>query len=205
ATTKRYDDLKLDQQAELVVEFRVPPRVAKIEATLSGRVSSIAKNQQNEVRASESWELATVRRSSQTYDAYLTHDSDQWLIEVLGLSGEPVAGAMVSLSLTSEYRSNPVDVTLQSDEQGRIQLGPLAAFRSVQLTLNGVARAYDLTLADAHWPSRLHAAAGDELRVPLPSAAAEIEGRFRLLMLRTGRPESDRSDALAIQGGLLVA
>jgi len=205
ATTKRYEDLKLNQQAELVVEFRVPPRVAKIEATLSGRVSSIAKNEQQEVRASESWNLATVRGSSQTYDAYLTHDQDQWLIEVLGLSGEPVTGAMVSLSLTSEYRTNPIEVTLQSDEQGRIQLGPLAAVRSVQLTVNGVARAYDLTLAAAHWPSQLHAAAGDEVRVPLPSAATEVAGRFRLLMLRTGRPESDRSDALVIRSGLLVA
>src|SRR5690606_25864196 len=150
-----------NQHSELVVAFRVPPRVAKIEATLTGRVNTIAKNQQTEVRASESWDLATVRGSSQTYDAYLTHDREQWLVAVLGLSGEPIAGAMVSLSLTSAYRSNPIEVTLQSDEHGRIQLGPLSAVRSLQLTVNGVARSFDLTLPDAQWPARLHADAGN--------------------------------------------
>ncbi len=205
ATTKRFEDIKVNQQSESVVEFRVPPRVAKIEATLSGRVDTIAKNEQIEVRTGESWDVATVRGSSQTYDAYLTHDREQWLVEVLGLSGEPVAGAMVSVALTSEYRTQPIEATLQSDEQGRIQLGPLAAVHSLQLTVGGTTRSYDLTLGQAYWPARLHAVVGDELRLPLPSAAAEVDGRFRLLMLRAGRAESDRTSTLAIQNGLLVA
>lgn len=205
ATTKRFEDLKLNQQSELVVSFRVPPRVAKIAATLSGCVSTIAKNLQTEVRASDSWELASIRSGSHTYDAYLTHDQEQWLIEVLGLTGEPVTGAMVTVTLTSDYRTNPIEVTLQSDEQGRIQLGPLTAINTVQLAVNGDTRSYDLRLTEARWPAQLHAVVGHELRVPLPADSTELKERFRLLMLRSGRPESDCTDRLAVQGGLLVA
>jgi hypothetical protein len=205
ATTMRFDDLELSQSAELVVSFRVPPRVATLAATLSGSVDAIAKNEVTEVRASQSWQLAAIRRSSATYDAHLTRDNDQWVIEVLGVSGEPVAGATVSVSLNTKWRTNPVEVTLQSDEQGRIQLGQLVTIKSMRLTIGSVTRTHDLTLADAVWPSRLHASAGEEVRLPLPSFATEVGDRFRLLMQRAGRPESDQAAALSIVDGMLVA
>jgi len=205
STTRRFGDLKLNQAEELVVSLRVPPRVVSLSATLSASIDSISTNQTRSVQAVENWNLASIRRTSLTQDTHLTRSGDQWIVEVLGLSGEPIVGAMVTVTMTSSLRSEPIRANLQSDDAGRVSLGPLNGVDSLVIESSSGSRAHDLKMPESVWPESTHSVVGQDLRVPLPSLATAIDGRFRLLGLRSGRPASDLSDKLSLAGGQVIA
>ncbi|HBJ38947.1 MAG TPA: hypothetical protein DDZ51_30205 [Planctomycetaceae bacterium] len=203
ASTRRYEDLKLNQAGEVVISLRVPPRLAELRAEMSGRVRSLADNTWKPVTATQSWPIATVRKTSLTTTAHLTRDQDNWLLETRGRTGEPVAGTIVSVTLYPSVRSNVVQATLQSDARGRIVLGPLKDIDTIQFVCEGQPATADLRLVEATWPTRLHAVSGNTIRLPSPDASSDV-GRFRLVSLRAdNRPEINLSDRLKLDAGML--
>lgn len=203
ASTRRYEDLKLNQAGEVIVSLRVPPRLAELRAELSGRVRSLADNTWKPVTAAQSWPIATVRKTSTTTTAHLTRDQDNWLLETRGRTGEPVAGTIVNVTLYPSVRSNVVQATLQSDARGRIVLGPLKDIDTIQFVCEGQQATADLRLVEATWPTRLHAVSGNAIRLPSPDSSSDVS-RFRLVSLRADdRPEIDHSDRPKLDGGML--
>ncbi|MCA9140142.1 MAG: hypothetical protein KDB00_25395, partial [Planctomycetales bacterium] len=55
-TTKQFNGIELDQTKELTLNFRVPPRVAKIDFELSGHVTGLSDRRQRELSAKHSIE-----------------------------------------------------------------------------------------------------------------------------------------------------
>ncbi len=204
ATTKRFDPIDLHQANEIGLPVRVPPRLANLTAILTGQVRGLAKNDRKELSASRSWDVATVRRTTLTSSAFLTRDGESWVIETRGRGGEAIPGAMVQVNLQPSVRVQPVSTTLQSDEFGRIQLGTLTDILSINISSGGQSNSIDLRTIDAHWPARLNAVAGSEIRLPLQSPLVDIS-RYRLLSTRSGQlPETELTDSLKVSGGLLV-
>lgn len=202
--TRRFDELQVGAGGDLVVSFRVPPRTARLSARLRGSVDAVATSRRVRVEAEQQWEIASLRKGRATHDAHLTRDSDRWMIEVRGLSGEPIAGAVVPITLQSRWSTEQIRVSLQSDAEGRIDLGPLEDAESISLVVGGVTRDHDLQLDAMPWPEQLHAAADQLLRLPLDGDVAAAGDRFRLHAIRSARPAEDHSDALRIDAGMLV-
>ncbi|MDB4338923.1 hypothetical protein OAA19_02315 [Rubripirellula sp.] len=197
--------LVLDQNAELAVPVRVPTRLASLRVVLSGTVQSISDAQDQQVRTEQEWQLAGVRKTSQTHDAFLTRDGDQYLIEVRGRNGELVPGVAVSISLLSEYSSGEVKVTLQTDQQGRVVLGRLPQITQLRYSVvSGLQHVQDLKFNQVRWPDQIHAIADQPLRLPLLNPAQDLKTQFRLIELRDGSFTVDQSDRMAVQGGFLV-
>ena len=203
ASTRRYEDLKINQAGEVVVSLRVPPRLAELKAELSGRVRSLADNTWKPVTSAQSWPIATVRKTSLTTTVHLTRDQDNWALETRGRSGEPVAGTIVNVTLYPSVRSSVVQATLQSDARGRIEMGPLADIDTIRFVADGQQASADLRLVEATWPTRLHAVTGNAIRLPSPDSASDAS-RFRLVSLRgDDRPEIDHSDRIKLDSGML--
>ena len=204
-STKRFDDLRLQHGEEAVVQFRVPPRLVSVQATLTGRVPRTSDGEFADVSDTDSWQVNGTWQNASTLDGYLTRDGENWVLEVRGKNGEVVPAAVVTLQLTADVRNQPVEQTLQADQQGRINLGALPGIRSLQYQVSGMNQhSHSLQVNAAEWPERLHQVTGQPLKLALGEANVNVQERFRLLQLRDDRPHSDVSELLKVDGGLLV-
>ncbi|MCA9135402.1 MAG: hypothetical protein KDB00_01550, partial [Planctomycetales bacterium] len=148
--------------------------------------------------------VAGIRRTTFTADAFLTRNGDNYVIETRGRTGEPVAGATVSLEFAVEIGDVHPSSYLQSDDRGQVQLGKLVGVRQLQYGVAGQTQhRFDLALDQQIWPAAIHLSTSDELRLPLVDGADV--GKFRLLETREGKNHADRSDQLRIENGFLVA
>jgi hypothetical protein len=87
-------------------------------------------------------------------------------------SGEPRAGRKLLVQLQSAFFSEPIEETLQSDEQGRVLLGPLPHIRTVSVSavdLDGLARTWEVRPAVSNNHDAIgavHALAGQTISLP---------------------------------------
>lgn len=203
-TTKQFRELELNQSKELLLNFRVPTRVAKINFRLSGHVVGLSDRRQRELSTSQSIEIAGIRRTTNTVDAFLTRDGDNYVIETRGRSGELVPGATVRLEFTVKIGDVRPSRHLQSDDRGRVQLGSLGHVRVLQYGIADQSQhRFDLELNQQRWPTALNLSTSDDLRLPLVDGAGIDQ--FRLLGTRDGQVHVDRSSQLRVEGGFLVA
>ncbi|QDV88357.1 hypothetical protein TBK1r_73890 [Stieleria magnilauensis] len=203
-TSKQFSGLELDQSKEMQLDFRVPSRVARIDFYLSGHVVGLSDRRHRELNASHSIEIAGIRRTTHTVDAFLTRDGDNYVIETRGRSGEAIAGATVQLEFAVDIGQVRPSGYLQSDDRGRVHLGQLAGVRRLYYGIaNQTQHQFDLKLNQQIWPSALHLSTDDDLRLPLVDGATVDQ--FRLLATRDGQNHVDHSDHLRLENGFLVA
>ncbi len=204
-TTIQIENLELSQNQELVIPFRVPPRLANLQATLSGNVTAISNGRQQLVTTSRDWDIASIRRTSHIHDTFLTRDGDQYVIDVRGRTGETIAGATVSISLTTNVRNAAVEQTLQSDDRGQILLGSLDNVTHLRYGVaGGIEHERDLTLDRTEWPDHVHTTIGQSVRLPMAEHVESVGDRFRLLEIRGDSIFRDASDQLSIVDGMLI-
>ncbi|MFG0261267.1 MAG: hypothetical protein ACF788_02630, partial [Novipirellula sp. JB048] len=204
STTKTIEDIQLDVNRDLVVSFRVPTRLQHLQAVLSGKVTSLSDNQVRTLRSSKAWAIASVRKTNATHDAFLTRDGDQYVIEVRGRSGEPIAGATVSVSLSTSVSSAQLQRTLQSDEHGRVRLSTLPYVTEIQYVVgSGPRHLRRLNLDEVFWPSTLQTTSQLGVALPVVDSVEAAAERYRLLRLRGAAFDTDLSDRLVIEKGLL--
>lgn len=205
ATSKEITDVELDQNSETIAPIRVSPRLALLTVTLSGELTGLADRRTKKLSTSQTWDIAGIRKTSHTLDAFLTRDGDDFVIDVRGRTGEIADGATVNVSLTTQSRQQSVEQTLQSDENGRIRLGTLPGVSQIRYGVTGaMTHQYDVQLHQVVWPQSVHLAAGSAFQLPVAESIDNPVGRYRLLELRDGRFFADRSDAMKIAEGLLT-
>ena len=208
STTIQLENLELDQNQELAVPIRIPPRLSRLKATLSGKVAALSTGREHSVQTSRSWDIAGIRRTAQTHDAFLTRDGDDYVIEVRGRTGELVAGATVNVALTTRVRNRPIEQTLQSDDSGQIKLGALPHVLQLQFGVaGGMQHQRGLELHRAVWPSQVHTTTEKTIRLPIAqpihSPKENIAQKYRLLELRDGKFYRDVTQELSLKEGLL--
>ncbi len=204
STTHQVDNLKLESRGELVIPLRVPPRLVELNVSLMGKMTRIADGQEETLTTSHHWDVAGIRATSQTRDAFLTRDGDDYVIEVRGRNGEIIPRATVSVSLETDVCGAAVDQTLQADDAGRVRLGPLAAVETIRFSVaSGVQHTGDLRLNRVRWADQIHTTADRSIQLPLANPIEDVNARYRLLELRDGTPHSDHSEQISIADGLL--
>ncbi len=204
STTIQLENLELNQKQELTIPIRIPPRLSNLKATLSGKVSTLSSGRQQSVQTSRSWDVAGIRRTAQTHDAFLTRDRDDYVIEVRGRTGELVAGATVNIALTTRVRNRPIEQTLQSDDSGSIRLGTLPNVSELQFGVaGGMQHQRDLELDRVVWPSEVHTTTEKMIQLPIAQTIKSVRERYRLLELREGKFYRDVTEQISLKQGLL--
>ena len=205
STTIQLENMELDQNEELVIPFRVPPRLSALNVTLSGKVAGLADGRNQSLSTARSWNIAGIRRTSHTHDVFLTRDNENYVIEVRGRTGERIANAPVAVSLQTETRNAPVEQTLQSDENGNVLLGTLPGVTSIRFNVpSGMSHERDLELDRVQWPGAVHTTTERDIRLPLAESIADVKSRYRLLAVRGGNYFVDASENLSVDRGLLT-
>lgn len=204
-TVQELRDLVLSADGELVHEFQVPERLASLELRLAGRVSNLSRGSDDELAApAVVLPLASVRQTDTIASALPGLTPDGHVLDVLGLAGEPLPNWPVTLTLRLRDVHDPLELTLRSDDAGRVHLGALEGVESVRLPGFGEPAEWLLRDPGRTWPSRLAALAGETLRVPAPPGlSVPSRARISLLELRGGRPVADHFARLSVRDGFL--
>ena len=119
-------DIVLADNAELRTEFRVPDNLQSITIRLEGKVRSLSE--QRDIELSDQVDLAinAIDGQAQTGALHLGRDGDNHVGYALGKNGEPRADLAVALKIRHRDFADIVEATVQTDVNGRFELGPLA-------------------------------------------------------------------------------
>ncbi len=198
-------DFKLFEDRESVHEFRVPPRLAALIVTLTAKVKSLSLNQQLDLSAGRSFALSGIAKTDKIEDLHLAKFGPNYVIELLGRTGEAKPDRPVQLALKHRDFKEPVRATLKTDPQGRVMLGPLADIVSVTATgPEGTAHTWPLPLDRHTYRAALHAKVGEVVTLPyLGDAGKPTREELALFEVRGDLILADRFDRLAVADGLL--
>jgi hypothetical protein len=213
ATTREVKDLKLSAGSVLTHTLSVPERLAQLTVTLTGKVDVLsAGGEKRDVSATRTWTLNGMDKTDATHDGHLSKFSGTYVFELLGKNGEAVADQQVVFNFRHRGFSNPQNVALKSDEQGRIAIGALPGIVSVQAkSPNGRESSWELDDNERTWSSELHAVVGEVVRVPwVVSKAPEApvwesvrQTEVSLLELKAGTFTADHAARLAFKDGFI--
>ncbi len=196
-------------EREAVYAFQVPEGLAQVSFTLRGKVKSLTTGQPVEVSAGRAFHLNEIDRGATIEDAHLARTDRGFVLHVLGKAGEPRPRTPVTVWLTHREVTDPVVVTLQTDERGRVELGPLPGVTAVRADGARItSQTWALSADTCRVPRVLHGRAGDVLLVPVPGAPREVSRRAFALLERRGEVylrDVLRQDpsCLRLQDGLL--
>lgn len=109
---------QLTEDAETVVEFAVPERLASLNFTMEAEVKSLANGQQVKLSAGDSLKVNGITLTDQVSDLHLTHADGQFILEERGRSGEVRAEREVVITVTRPEFTNSISQTLKTDAQG---------------------------------------------------------------------------------------
>jgi hypothetical protein len=205
ATSTEVSHFKLFEDRESVHDLRVPARLAALNVTLLAKVKSLSQNKSIDLAATETFALNEIERTEKTEDLHLAQFGADYVIELLGRTGEPEPDRAVQLALKHRDFRQPVQTVLKTDRQGRIRLGPLADIVSVTATgPEGTAHTWTLP-SDRHTYRQLvDARAGDVISLPyLGTAPKPAREELALFEMLGAVIRADRFDALGIHDGML--
>lgn len=124
-----------------------------------------------------------------------------------GKTGEPKPNRMVPLSFTNRYLVHQIQVTLQSNKEGVIELGSLdeiAALASVGVAGKIAQKNWNLRGDWTKQPSHIHSRRGDILRVAFSGNSISRESISFLERDRLGGILHDRFHEISLHDGFLV-
>lgn len=134
---RTFSSVELDSQGELVIPFQVPPRLSKVDVTLSAKVRNHSQDRDDHLSVTQSQTINQIDQSEEIADVHLLKDGDQFVLEILGLTGEARTQQVVQVSLKHAWFQQPISEFLQSDETGRIRLGTLDNIDKVTAGVKG--------------------------------------------------------------------
>ncbi|HMO36276.1 MAG TPA: hypothetical protein PKA06_09545, partial [Gemmatales bacterium] len=184
----------------------MPPRLQSLRVTLSAEVKSLSTSATVPLSYSETFELNSIDLTDHLEDLHLARFGENYIIEVLGKTGEPKADRPVQLALKHREFREPVTLTLKSDATGRVQLGKLADIQQLTATNGlGVSHTWPLPLSQASYPALVHGIVGNTVTLPYTGTAqAPQRNELALFEIRGAAIRADRFQALSLQNGLIT-
>ena len=218
STTREVKDLKLSAGSVLTHSLTVPERLAQLNVTLSAQADMLSKGgEKRTLTASHSWSLNGMDRTEQTNDGHLSKFGNDYVYELLGKNGEPLADQQVVFRFAHRDFARTQEVALQTDAKGRVALGELAGIKSFNAQIpNGRTTVHAMDVFERTWSGVIHAKAGDAVRVPIPKSIAAfmltqgfnglapLQSQVSLLQMNAGTFTANYAAKVQADGAFLV-
>jgi hypothetical protein len=204
-TSVEIPNFKLYEDRESLHEFRVPPRLGKLTVQLEAKVQSLSLNKKLDLAAAETFTLNQIDLTDKIDDLHLAKFGGDWVLELLGRTGEAEPDRVVQVTLKQRDFKQVVTGVLKSDAQGRVHLGPLTEIVNLKARgPSGIEHNWTLPVDSHTYRSILHAQAGQTVTVPyLGMADQPAREELAFFEIRDEVIHSDKFDALAIGNGLI--
>lgn len=198
-------NFKLFEDRESIHEIRVPSRLSKLDVTISAKVKVVSTGKSVDLIASQSFAASEFARTDKIEDLHLARFGTDYVIELLGRTGEAKPDRPVTLSIKHREFKEAVHAVLKSDAKGRILLGSLGDVTSVTATNpDGIAHTWHLSTDRHTYRQLIHAKSGDAITLPyLGSAGKPVREELALFEVRGDVIRTDKFAALSIDKGLL--
>ena len=181
--------LQLHDDRESVVELQVPEDAAAITVAARGQVRVASTQQIVQLHDQVDAQLGLIHQTAHTESLHLAVTRDGHSVHLLGKSGEPRGGRAVAFSFKHAAVNFEVATTLETDADGRIELGELAGVERITASLPSAGH-NTWSLVPEPAPARtLHLVAGAPLTLPRPWGPPVL----RLVELRGGAVARDHS------------
>ena len=202
-TTKTVTDFKLFEDRESILEFQVPQRLKTISFQLDAKVQPLSNPTKVEVWDQQEFQLNAIDSTAQIQTVHLVQINGNYMLELLGKSGEAKAQRPVQVVLEHRDFKQPVSVTLQSNIGGRILLGPLPDIVKITAKdLDGAARTWPLETDQCYYPSLIHARQGESIQIPYLGKQAEPRrDEISLLEVRGKHFTTDHFKSIRLEKG----
>ena len=200
ASTKT-EPIALRDDAEAVIEIRVPEDARTIGVRLRGRVRVASTQATVDLDAGARASINGIHATDQTEIWHLATTDAGHVLHLLGKSGEPRPGRAITVSFKHAAVNFEVQVSLSTDERGRIELGPLPFVERV--TAGGESW---WLVPDASGGRTVNAEEGAEITLPAPPLLADDELRLGVSLseLRGTVAARDCTDRIRFDGRALV-
>ncbi|MCB9878068.1 MAG: hypothetical protein H6835_10745 [Planctomycetes bacterium] len=200
-------DLQFADDAELVHEFTVPPRLRSLFVKLRGEVAVVTTGERAEVESvTDKFQVNEIDTSYDTRCPLLVRDAQGFYVEVRGRNGEPVAGVSLRLWLRSMEHEDELQELVRTDAAGRAQLGPLTGLRWITISPLGDDIHYWLWHIDPTGNSatrELSGLVGQTLRLPHATHAGDTPATISLLAVHESTFLRDASAHVTVRDGFV--
>ena len=206
STTKVVPDFKLYEDRETVHDFQVPQRVQSLHFVLSARIKNLSQGgQKQDLVSSYAVTLNEIEKTEKIEDLHFVKLPAGYAVDLLGKTGEAQPSRPIQFALKLHDFKDPVYVPLQTDDAGRVTLGPLPGVATVTATgPQGTSHTWLLPRDEHTFSSTLNADAEQTIVLPYVGVRNRPErNEISLLELRGGHFVADRFEHVALKGGML--
>ena len=205
-SSKEVRALELSEAGEASYKIQVPPRLHQLSFVLSAKVKNVSQDAEQTLSDQQSFVVNQIDASDSVDDLHLVLTQAGYVLEARGKTGEPRPGQAVLLALKHRDFTQPVSLTLQTDDKGVIELGPLADITTITSRLNQNQEQRWTLHEDRQTVYRsVHGLTGQSISIPLNVEQAEpTEEDFGLLEIRSGTPVADHFEAISLRNGLVT-
>ncbi|HVO31522.1 MAG TPA: hypothetical protein VMV18_12335, partial [bacterium] len=167
SASQEVHDFPLSDDKETVHVFQVPEKLASLSFTLKGKVQNLSQGKKVDLADSSSVSLNGIDADAYIEDLHLARTADGYVVYLLGKSGEAKPGVALNFSLRHRDLAPQLDFTLQTDAQGRVELGHLRDVVSVSVnTPAGISETWAMARDRFRPTVAIHVRAGEPFRVP---------------------------------------
>lgn len=204
-TSSKTQPIDLRDDAEALVELNVPEDAAQVVVTLSGQVRVVSTQRTLDLSDRTSAPIGRIHSTPQFEALHLARTDAGHVLYLLGKTGEARPGRALAVSFKHLAVTFEAQVTLETDAEGRIELGALPGIERVSATFpSGECQSWDLRPEPAT-PPAIHALAGAPLLVPeVADPPARLADVLQLVELRAGVPAHDRTPLVSASERTLV-
>ncbi|MBI2923365.1 MAG: hypothetical protein HYY18_20095 [Planctomycetes bacterium] len=165
-------DFKVQEDAESVHAFQVPENLASISFSFRARVQSLSQSRKVDLSDGSGFQLNGIDAEATIEDLHLARTAAGYVVTHCGKSGEPKAGTALAFSFRHRDITPAIDVTLQTDAEGRVELGHLRDILEITAsTPAGVTETWTPPRDRFRAEPAVHVRAGEAFRVPFMEEA----------------------------------
>jgi hypothetical protein len=177
--------LSLSADADAVHSFKVPEALQNLSFEVRAKVRSVTEQRDIELSEQTSISVNAIDLLAEVAGLHLASTASGYVLSVLGKSGEPRSGLQVNLRFAHQDFRAHMQLALQTDARGRVELGGLDGITQLWASLgSGTNAVWTLPRACAWIPGVVNVAAGDP--IVLPSSMPNGTTAVRALLERRG-------------------
>jgi len=123
---KRLVNLSFGDTKEAITRFVVPTELRSVQLSLTCNVFAVSQDQQITLQKDESFTINDIDKTNALADLHLRLKGKYgYNLLVLGKNGEPYSNVVIDVELSHRYFQEKIKYTLETDKEGKIQLGRL--------------------------------------------------------------------------------
>ncbi len=204
-TTKEVSEFKVYEDRESVYKLQTPARLRQVSFSLTAKVQNLSQAKKVNLATGQSFQLNQIAQTEKVEDLHLSLVDGSYKVDLFGRTGEAKPKRSVYLAVKHRDFKDQVNVTLQTDAAGRIDMGPLANITHITARgPEGTSHTWPLRHDRVAHASNVYGRAGEPITIPVAFNPKQVKASdLSLLEMRGGTFSADVLKSVKLKNGSL--